>query len=683
MNKKIFSIAATLCSILIVSGCGGSSTRDRADDNVAPVIGSGIVFSGTSATGTTVSWGAAADNATDSGSLLYKLVVSDSANSINTVLGADAMAEANIIMAWTQNSTSCSALGLSPNTTYYFAVIVKDAAGNMNLYTPASETTSSFADTTAPAIGSSISFSGTSATGTTVSWGAATDNVTAQANLSYKLVQASSSAAIDTVSEADAAAAVAGWTANLTSYSVSGLSAGTTYYFAVLVQDAAGNKSLYPPVSVTTSAASDTTAPTVGTVISFSSTTSAGTAVSWGAATDNVTAPTNLSYKLVQASSNAAIDTVNEVDSAAAVAGWTANMTSYSVSGLSASTTYYFAVLVQDAAGNKSLYPPVSVTTSAASDTTAPTVGTVISFSGTSSAGTTVTWGAATDNVTAQTNLSYKLVQASSSAAIDTVNEADAAAAVAGWTVNLTSYSVSGLSASTTYYFAVLVKDAAGNKSLYSPVSVTTYAATSATLVAEYKFENNGNASTGSCNLASYGSPSYSSTKKEGSYSVSFNGNSYLYNNNTSINVSSGLTVSVWINYSTDTNYNSIISLYNSNGNYYILSFAEIGNPMKALTLFDNAVNPACTTSLESGSWYHVVCTVSTDKKVSMYVNGSPLSDNDASSSNVVSTVISTISKVEIGTSAGEYGWDGFIDDVRIYNGVMSASEVSALYNSY
>ena len=59
----------------------------------------------------------------------------------------------------------------------------------------------------------------------------------------------------------------------------------------------------------------------------------------------------------------------------------------------------------------------------------------------------------------------------------DTVAEADAAAnVVLDWTANTTSVNATGLSSSTTYAFAVLVKDQAGNKSLYTPKSTTTSA---------------------------------------------------------------------------------------------------------------------------------------------------------------------------------------------------------------
>jgi len=66
--------------------------------------------------------------------------------------------------------------------------------------------------------------------------------------------------------------------------------------------------------------------------------------------------------------------------------------------------------------------------------------------------------------------LQYKLVKALSSGDIDTVAKADAitsADLVMDWTPNITSTMVSGLNVTTTYYFAVLVKDEAENKALY------------------------------------------------------------------------------------------------------------------------------------------------------------------------------------------------------------------------
>lgn len=110
-------------------------------------------------------------------------------------------------------------------------------------------------------------------------------------------------------------------------------------------------------------------------------------------------------------------------------------------------------------------------------DTQGPTPGTAITFASITPIGITMSWGAATDNVTVAANLTYKLVQASATTSIDTVAKADAitgAGIMADWTANLTTKAITGLSSATSYAFAVLVKDEAGNEALYSPASMTT-----------------------------------------------------------------------------------------------------------------------------------------------------------------------------------------------------------------
>jgi hypothetical protein len=91
-----------------------------------------------------------------------------------------------------------------------------------------------------------------------VSWGAATDDVTPAASLQYKLVSSTSSTAIDTITEANAIAGAnlqMNWTTNVLTKTATGLSDGTTYYFAVLVRDGAGHMALYPLNSQATNTA--------------------------------------------------------------------------------------------------------------------------------------------------------------------------------------------------------------------------------------------------------------------------------------------------------------------------------------------------------------------------------------------------------------------------------------------
>src|SRR5690606_33314164 len=150
------------------------------------------------------------------------------------------------------------------------------------------------------------------------------------------------------------------------------------------------------------------------------------------------------------------IDSVAEIDAKSGgdlLQDWTTNITTKAVTGLSASTTYYFAVLVRDAAGNKSLYSPASQTTAAA-DVTPPTIGTAISFASVADTTLTVNWGAATDGVTAQVNLQYRLVKATTSTAIDTIAEVDAISGgdlLQDYTANDVTQNVTSLSPSTNY----------------------------------------------------------------------------------------------------------------------------------------------------------------------------------------------------------------------------------------
>jgi hypothetical protein len=112
----------------------------------------------------------------------------------------------------------------------------------------------------------------------------------------------------------------------------------------------------------------DATAPTVGTDIVASNTTYKATRLTWGKASDDTTPEPSLQYRLLTASSAAALATLALVDalpSSAVVMDWNVGYIGADISGLSASTTYYYTLEVRDLAGNKALYPTLSVTTSA------------------------------------------------------------------------------------------------------------------------------------------------------------------------------------------------------------------------------------------------------------------------------------------------------------------------------
>lgn len=195
------------------------------------------------------------------------------------------------------------------------------------------------ADTTPPSFaGATAAQSGPNSV--TVSWSAASDNVSPAGQITYLLYQASTAggATFNQPSFTTAPGA--------TSFSVGKLAIRTTYYFVVRARDEAGNVDANrTEVSATTPAISDMMAP------SFAGLTSASAAgsminLSWSAASDTVTSAAQMVYAIYQATS-AGGQNFNAPTYTTA-----AGQTSYSVGGLVPGQTYYFVVRAQDQAGN-------------------------------------------------------------------------------------------------------------------------------------------------------------------------------------------------------------------------------------------------------------------------------------------------------------------------------------------
>src|SRR5216117_226377 len=167
--------------------------------------------------------------------------------------------------------TSYANTGLSAATTYSYTVAAYDAAGNASAQSSAaSATTKAPLDTQAPSIPTNLAATVVSASRIDLAWSPATDNVGVTGYRVYvngTLLLSSSS----------------------TSVQITELLAGGTRSFTVAAFDAPGNASApSAPLSVTTPALADTTAPTTPTGLSASATTPTSVILSWGAATDNV-----------------------------------------------------------------------------------------------------------------------------------------------------------------------------------------------------------------------------------------------------------------------------------------------------------------------------------------------------------------------------------------------------------
>src|SRR5437870_1322386 len=185
------------------------------------------------------------------------------------------------------------------------------------------------ADTTPPTVPTGLVAVAISPTQIRLTWNPSTDNVGVTGYLVYN---------------ADTGSVIA--TTTTTSFTHSGLVAGTTHKYCVSAFDAVANHSGWtdPPVPVT-ALPPDTTAPSTPTELFASAVSSSQINLSWTASTDNV----KVTRYIVRR---------NGVQVATPAA------TSYADAGLSAATTYSYTVAARDAAGNISANSTsVSVTT--------------------------------------------------------------------------------------------------------------------------------------------------------------------------------------------------------------------------------------------------------------------------------------------------------------------------------
>ena len=191
-------------------------------------------------------------------------------------------------------------------------------------------------------------------------------------------------------------------------------------------------------------AGADTTPPTIPTQLHVVSVTATSVSLQWRASTDNKKGSGLAGYDIFENGS--------------AVASTTS--TSFTVTGLAASTTFQFAVRARDNAGNVSaLSNTVSATTSGPSCTSYPLTPAGLLVTSVSSNSANLLWSA----VTPPTGciVTYNVYR-------------DGTEVASGLTV--ATYNAGGLLPSTTYQFAVSSTDAFGSSSLSGLVGATTTA---------------------------------------------------------------------------------------------------------------------------------------------------------------------------------------------------------------
>jgi hypothetical protein len=322
------------------------------------------------------------------------------------------------------NTTSYSHTGRSAATTYYYKI---KAEGN-----PDSAWTTIESATTAP---SGVSATATSSSSVNVTW---TGNGSNTAIMGYTVAYATNSSFSGAVYKY-----VSG--AGATSYNSTGLYAGTTYYYKVKAE---GTSDSYDsPFSSYATVTTTGGAPNAPSGLSATVVSSSQVNLSW---TDNSSNETGFEVKRATDSGF----TQNVV--------WIGGIsgTTYSNTGLSASTTYYYKVRAEGATQDSAYSGSVSATTDP-SGQTVPNPPSGLTATAASSTQVNLSW---TDNSSNETGFEVKRATDS------------------GFTQNVvwiggiqgTTYANTGLNPSTTYYYKVRAQGDAGNSAYSSSVSVAT-----------------------------------------------------------------------------------------------------------------------------------------------------------------------------------------------------------------
>ncbi len=415
-----------------MAGSAGSAGKASS----APTFGGVTAVAPISTSGLLVTWAPATDDVSAAIKLKYNVYVAAKS-------GAQTFATPTTTSAPGATSVEVNS-GLTADTTYFVVVRAVDEAGNEDTNTK-EKSGATKADTSAPTFAGVVSAVPAGAGAVTLTWAAAADDLTPPEGIVYYAYWA------DAAGTQAFAAPAAVSDPGATSVVVSGLPApDAPYFFVVRARDAAGNLDQNKK-ELTAKSGPDTTAPTFAGCATASALDATSATLTWKPGVDDMTLAKDLKVNVYASTTPGAQDF--KAPQGSFVGG-----TSGVVTGLKASTTYYFVCRAADASGNeesnktersaKTLDDATPPTFKGLSKISLPTVSTM-----------DLEWEAATDDKTAQAEIVYEVFEATAAGAQDFTKPALAVS-----TPGATKLTVSNLKSATTYYFVVRARDKAGNR---------------------------------------------------------------------------------------------------------------------------------------------------------------------------------------------------------------------------
>ena len=240
-----------------------------------------------------------------------------------------------------------------------------------------------------------------------------------------------------------------------------------------------------------------------------------------------------------------------------------------------------------------------------------------------------------------------------------------------------TTYSDTSTAAGTSYSYRVRANDAVPNLGPYSNTATAiTPVPSGPTPVAAFSFDE-GSGSTvadasGNGNNGTVANTTWAAAGKYGK-ALSFNGTSSRVTvpNAASLQLSAGMTLEAWVNPATTTAaWRDVI--YKGNDNYYLMGTTDhSGVPAGGGTFAGANANAFAASALATNSWTYLATTYD-GANLRLYVNGTL-----AATQAKTGAITSSTNPLTIGSDPiwGQY-FNGLIDDVRIYNTALTASQI-------
>jgi hypothetical protein len=216
---------------------------------------------------------------------------------------------------------------------------------------------------------------------------------------------------------------------------------------------------------------------------------------------------------------------------------------------------------------------------------------------------------------------------------------------------------------------------------------VPTYVPTTG-LVGWWPFNGNANDESGNGNNGTVNGAILTSDRNGfANKAYSFDGNADFIDcgNNSSVNITGSITMSSWLFANNFSNDHGIISKMNTSGvcAYNLVTSSAFSiSPLNKLR-WDNSCDFLFSNAITSNNWIHVVVTFdNTNSEKKIYINGLLSASNFTAQSSINLNSDNLFIGAHQPSNVANWSWDGKLDDIGIWNRVLTTCEIQDLYNA-